>query len=176
MSGNLPWCFNGSGKLDTWFFYQEIRDVSTSLFPWKGIWKVKAPKMVAFFMWTTAYSQIISLDNFMLRGLSLANWCCMCGCNEENVIHLLLLCPTAHTLWVYLHHIFGIHWVMPGSVVSLLFCWWQWVGKHNSDIWNLVSWCLMWIIWMEWNRCTFENIEKSLVQLQHLFQQTLLLV
>ena len=52
---------------------------------------------------------------------------------------------------------------MPGLVASLLFCWWQWIGKHNLDIWNLVPGCLMWTIWMERSRCSFENIEKVLV-------------
>ena len=34
----------------------------------------------------------------MIRGLSLANWCCIC-CNEETVDHILLLCPAAHSSW-----------------------------------------------------------------------------
>ena len=50
---------------------------------------------------------------------------------------------------------FGIHWVMPGSVVGLLFCWHQWLGNHNSDIWNLVPGCLIWIVWLERNRRSF---------------------
>lgn len=36
--------------------------------------------------------------------------------------------------------LFGIDWVMPGLVVDLLFCWYNWLGKH---IWNLVSGCLL---------------------------------
>jgi len=54
---------------------------------------------------------------------------------------------------------------MPGSVVDLLCCWHYWLGKYNSDIWNLVIGCLMLTIWFERNRCSFEDIEKSLVQL-----------
>ena len=34
----------------------------------KGIWKVKVPKRVAFFMWTVAHGQILTLDNLMLYG------------------------------------------------------------------------------------------------------------
>ena len=44
----------------------------------KQSWKVKVPKRLAFFMWIAAHSWILTLDNLMLRGLSLANWCCMC--------------------------------------------------------------------------------------------------
>ena len=57
----------------------------------------------------------------MLRGRPLANRCCMCCCNEESVDHLLLFCPIAHSLWTYMLRLFGIDWVMPGSVADLLF-------------------------------------------------------
>ena len=36
------------------------------------------------------------------------------------------------------------------------------LGKHNSNIWNLVLGCLMWIVWLERNRCSFEDKEKTL--------------
>ena len=61
--------------------------------------------------------------SYMLRGRSLANRCCMCYCNEESVDHLLLHCPMAHFLWVHMLQVFGIQWVMSGSVESLVFCW-----------------------------------------------------
>ena len=62
---------------------------------------------------------------------------------------------------------------MPGSVESLVYCWSFWLGKFNSDIWNMVSGCLMWIVWTERNRRPFEDTEKFLVQLQALCQKTL---
>ena len=54
-------------------FYHEIRNVTPPSLPWKGIWKVKVPKRVAFFMWTATHGQILTLDNFMLHGRPLAN-------------------------------------------------------------------------------------------------------
>ena len=64
----LRWGLNGSGKLDIQSFYHKIRNAAPSTFPWKGIWKVKVPKRVAFFMWTTAHDQILTLDNLMFCG------------------------------------------------------------------------------------------------------------
>ena len=61
--------------------------------------------------------------------------------------------------------LFRIDWVMLGSVAELLFCWHHWLGKHNSDIWNLVPGCLMWAILIERNWRSFEDTEKSLVRL-----------
>ena len=50
---------------------------------------------------------------------------------------------------------FGIQWVMPGNVVSVLFSWRNWLGKLGSDIWNMVPACLMWLVWKEKNSRTF---------------------
>ena len=101
----------------------------------------------------------------MLRGCPLANLCCLCCCNAESMDHLLLFCLIAHYLWMYMLRLFGMVWVLPGSVVDLLFCWYHWLGKHSSDIWDLVPGCLMWTIWIEQNRRSFEDEEKMVVQL-----------
>ena len=104
-----------------------------------------------------AYNQILTLDNLILRGCPLANRCCMCCCDGESVDNLLLHCLVTHTLWTLMLQAFGIHWVMPGLVVELLFCWHLWLRKHNSNIWNLIPGCLMWIVWLERNRRSFED-------------------
>ena len=109
------------GKFDTRSYYNNIQGASASNFLWKGVWKVKISKRVAFFVWIAVHGQILTLDNLMLRGRILVNWCCMCHHNEETVDHLLLHCPVAHSLWVYMYQIFGIQWVMPGSVESLVY-------------------------------------------------------
>ena len=57
--------------------------------------------------------------------------------------------------------------------MDLLFCWYHWLGKHSSDIWNLVLGYLMWIIWTERNQCSFKDNGKSVVQLLDLCQRTL---
>ena len=171
-SDTSHWCLNGNGKFDTQSYYNNIRGASASNFPWKGVWKVKIPKTLAFFVWTAFHGQILTLDNLMLRGRILVNWCCMCHCNEETVNHLLLHCPVAHSLWVYMFQIFRIQWVMPGSMESLVYCW-SFGWENLIHIWNMVPSWLMWIVWMERNRRSFEDTEKSLVQLQALCQKTL---
>ena len=57
---------------------------------------------------------------------------------------------------------------------GLLSCWHQWLGKHNLDIWNLVPGCLMWIVWLERNRQSFEDKEKALDELKVLCHRSLL--
>ena len=120
-------------------------------------------------MWTATHGQILTLDNLMLYDRTLANHCC----NEESVDHLLISCPIAHSLWMYMLQLFGIDWVVPSSVIDLFFCWYQWLGKHNSNIWNMVPGCLMWNIWAERNRRSFEDMAKSLDKLLDLCRRTL---
>ena len=91
----------------------------------------------------------------MVRGRPLVNWCCICCCDRESVDHLLHHCPVTHTLWTFMLQALGIHWVMPRSVAGLLSCWHQWLGKHNSNIWNLIPGCSMWIVWLERNCRSF---------------------
>ena len=62
---------------------------------------------------------------------------------------------------------------MPRTTAGLLSCWHQWLGKHNSNIWNLIPRCLMWIVWLEGNRRSFENMEKTLDELKILCQRNL---
>ena len=62
---------------------------------------------------------------------------------------------------------------MPGLVAGLLSCWHQWLGKHNSNIWNLILGCLMWIVCLEQNHRSFEDIEKTLDELKVLCQRSL---
>ena len=97
----------------------------------------------------------------------------MCCCNAESLDHLLLFCLIAHSLWTYMLRLFGIDWVMLGSLGDLLFCLHHWLGKHNSNIWNLVPSCLMWTIWTKRNRCSSEDSGKTMVQLVDLCQRTL---
>ena len=92
--------------------------------------------------------------------------CCCCG---ETVDHLLIHCRKAYRLWCFVFRIFGISWVPSCKVSDFLFSWWNWLGKHSSYIQNLVPLCLMWCIWKERNRRTFEDLDRSKDQLLALF-------
>ena len=50
--------------------------------------------------------------------------------------------------------------MMPKTIASLCFGWWNWPGKDSSNIWNMVVACLKWLIWRESNNRTIENIVR----------------
>ena len=76
-------------------FYMILQGSPTLSFPWKAIWRVKAPWRVSFFVWTTALGKILTGDNLFKRGYSLVSWYCMCCCCGESTDHLLIHCSVA---------------------------------------------------------------------------------
>ena len=165
----MSWTLQQHGRFDAKSFYHALSGQSASTFPWKAIWRVKAPKRVAFFVWTAAWGKILTCDNFIRRGYTMAGWCCMCRSGWETGEHLLIHCALASKLWYAVLRSFGVCWVFPNRIVDLLFGWYNSCGKHVSAVWNLVPLCLMWTVWRERNRRTFEDVELSTIKLIELF-------
>ena len=61
LSSNLPPIENGDrmrwkltkiGDFDIRSFYNKLSSSLPIIFPWKGVWKVKAPQHISFLVWT----------------------------------------------------------------------------------------------------------------------------
>ena len=169
----MRWKLNPNGEFDTRSYYNKLWDPTSIVFPWKGIWRVKAPRWVSSFIWCVAWNKILTGDNLRLRKLVFVDWCIMCRHCGETVDHLLLHCEIAHRLWCFALKSFGLAWVIPRSIPDLLFGWWNWLGKHSSQIWNLVPLCIFWYIWNERNQRTFEDLDNTVDQILASFSGTL---
>jgi hypothetical protein len=112
----LKWSLKKNRTFDISSFYHAIRGSVSRGFPWKGIWGVKVPRRVAFFVWMAAWGNILTCDNLHRRDIVMVGWCCLCRCNDETVAHLLLHCPVAREVWSYVYRLFGVDWVISGSV------------------------------------------------------------
>ena len=44
----------------------------------------------------------------------------------------------------------------------------NWLGKHSFDVWNLVLACLMWLVWNEPKKHTFQDVEGPFDHLKSL--------
>ena len=165
----MRWKLCTNGMFSSRSYYHALKGVTGMQFPWKSIWGVKAPKRVSFFVWTAAWGRILTCDNLMRRGYSMAGWYCMCRCSGETGDHLLLHCNIAFELWSFIFQSFGIHWVLVGRVIDHLFGWRNWFGKHDSGVWNFVPSCLMWTLWTECKRRIFEDKPSSMDQLKAAF-------
>ena len=117
-------------------YYRALSGTCHVSFPWKIIWKSRAPPRVASFVWTASLGRIMTIDNLWKRHVLILDWCCMCKKGGETVDHLLLHCPLAWEVWSMVFDLFGVFWVMPHSIVELLDCWQGNFGKH----WNFLIW------------------------------------
>ena len=65
----LKWRLTKNRDFTIRSFYHKLHGSSSLVFPWKGIWKVKASQCVSFFVWTAAaWDKILTRDNLRLRG------------------------------------------------------------------------------------------------------------
>ena len=46
----MRWKLTKNGDFDIRSFYNKLRNPMPIIFPWKGVWKVKAPQRVSFFV------------------------------------------------------------------------------------------------------------------------------
>jgi hypothetical protein len=122
------WVPNRKGKFEVRSFYIILTSSISFPFPWKSIWRTKAPPKVAFFVWSAALGKILTLDNLRKKNMVLVNRYEMCKKEEESIDHLLLHCESAQFLWNTFFSCFGLAWLMPRGVVDLLHCWWS--GGH----------------------------------------------
>jgi hypothetical protein len=137
-------CFEVSSFFGVLSPVSDRYEVGCSSFPWKGIWKVKVPFRVSFFIWTASLGKILTLDNLRKRGLIVMDWCCMCKRSGESINHLLLHCEVACSLWSVIFTLFEVKWVMNGRVLDLMACWkGQRGNKMVMKVWRMAPLCLM---------------------------------
>jgi hypothetical protein len=72
---SMLWTPSSSHNFAIKSYYNMLQLDEHSSFPWKSIWKVKAPPHIAFFLWTIAMGRILTVDNLRRWGFHLANWC-----------------------------------------------------------------------------------------------------
>jgi hypothetical protein len=93
------WVPNKKGKFEVKSFYFILNSFIIFTFPWKSIWRTKAPPRAAFFVWSVALDKILTLDNLKRRNIVLVNRCGMCKKEDEYIDHLFLHCERAQFLW-----------------------------------------------------------------------------
>ncbi|KAG2729847.1 hypothetical protein I3760_01G267900 [Carya illinoinensis] len=156
------WSPNRKGKFSVSSFYEANTMQQRPKFPWKNIWRSKAPTKAAFFVWTAVLGKILTTDNLRRRGLIIVDWCCLCRNNGETVDHLLLHCKFASEIWNLFFNRMGIVWVMPCRAVELLASWRGITGTPQiASLWRMASICICWCIWNERNERLFEDRERS---------------
>ena len=129
---NWRWKRQGKGSFTVSSFYHSLTGNGDLSFLWKGIWVSRVPSKVCFFGWVATKGAILTIDNLRKRRIVVTEWCYMCKRNAETADHLLIHCDAASELWSLVFSIFGVQWVMPGSVRELFACWIQKSGRGSQ--------------------------------------------
>ncbi|XP_059428544.1 uncharacterized protein LOC132162314 [Corylus avellana] len=143
------WVPARKGKFNVCSFYNILISKDNTPFPWKSIWRTKAPPRVAFFAWSAALGKILTLDNLRKMNMVVINRCGMCKVDEESIDHLLLHCECAQFLWNAFFSRFRLAWVMPRGVINLFQCWWMGGRPSSAIVWKMAPLCILWCLWSE---------------------------
>ncbi|RVW49339.1 LINE-1 reverse transcriptase-like [Vitis vinifera] len=157
----IVWTTSKSGVFSVKSSYRYLEPGGSAMFPYVGIWKASVPPKVAFFAWEASWGKILTLDQLQRRGYSLANRCFLCLAEAETVDHLLLHCVMTRTLWNLLFSLFGVEWVLSGTVKDTLLGWHgAFVGKIRKKAWQMAPLCIFFgqcgrkeIRWLLGTRC-----------------------
>ena len=123
-------------------FYEMLHGKGVVDFPQKGIWKVKSPLRVAFFVWSTALGKILTIDNLRRRGIIVGEWHCMRQQGLESVDHLLLHCSMAKELWVLALCLLGVHFQTKSLFLSCGSFGVKGIARHMKALNNLLNYRL----------------------------------
>jgi len=104
----MRWKLKSTGEFALQSFYEILRGSCPLTFPWKAIWRAKAPQRGSFFVWTVAWGKILTFENLIKRVYSMVSWCCMCHCSGKIVDYLLIYCSLAFKLWSCIFMMFGV--------------------------------------------------------------------
>ncbi|XP_059638831.1 uncharacterized protein LOC132281113 [Cornus florida] len=69
------WKPNSQGRFDVRSFFRSLTAEPGGSFPWKSVWRSKAPLKVAFFAWTSILGKILTQDNLRRRNQVVVNRC-----------------------------------------------------------------------------------------------------
>ncbi|RVW46613.1 Transposon TX1 uncharacterized 149 kDa protein [Vitis vinifera] len=139
----MVWTASRSGVFSVKSLYFTLEPGGSAMFPYVGIWRARVPPNVAFFAWEASCGKILTLDQLQRRGFSLANRCFLCLTEAETVDHLLLRCVMTRTLWNLFFSLFGVEWVLSGTVKETLLGWHgAFVGKIQKKAWQMAPLCI----------------------------------
>ena len=94
----LWWVPSRIRKFDVRSFYKILASKEAISFPWKSIWRTKAPLRVAFFAWLAVLEKILTMYNLRKRHFTVVNRCCLCKLDGKTADFLPLHCKVASDL------------------------------------------------------------------------------
>ncbi|KAL9663661.1 hypothetical protein QQ045_019052 [Rhodiola kirilowii] len=100
--------------------------------------------------------------------------CVLCGTELETADHLLMHCKWSWGLWVVCLRWWGISWVLPRQVKSLLESLMiEGTSKSYKRVWRTLIYAILWSIWEERNKRCFQKKKRSIEEIWELVKARL---
>ncbi|XP_019166655.1 PREDICTED: uncharacterized protein LOC109162407 [Ipomoea nil] len=71
---------------------------------WLTLWKLKIPPKWKTFLWRAISNILLTIDNFLIKRVDVDPSCAMCGVMQEDIMHSLVLCGYASSIWTQSNH------------------------------------------------------------------------
>jgi zinc-binding in reverse transcriptase len=114
------------------------------------------PLKIKIFLWLVQKNMILTKHNMLKRGWTGNTSCIFCN-DIESVEHLFIHCTVASCLWNWISHHnnfrFHDHRVSIKVLWSIDYC----IPFKDSNLYELLRGAVLWVIWNERNRITFEG-------------------
>lgn len=140
-----------------WIFFEGLIRLPGA----EQLWSSAAPLHQKFFGWLAMLNRCWSADHLHDRGLPHQPMCTLCLQEPETMNHLLMQCPFSRTVWSLLTVPLNIAIPCPRQN-SVLVPWWEEAvansSRANRREANAIINLVMFSLWKERNRRTFDNI------------------
>lgn len=130
------------------FISVEVGFISRSI---KLIWNNVLFQKVQFFGWLAWKHKIKTLVFLQKIGVfrrGVSTLCYFSKNKEESVLYVLLHCPFVWNVWSFLLKWWGLQWVIPGTIASLLNGERGKLKKQERKIWKIVL-LIAFVVYME---------------------------
>ncbi|OVA08929.1 Reverse transcriptase zinc-binding domain [Macleaya cordata] len=165
LEDQMVWSLTKTGQYTVKSAYDHLTANDVSFFPTKQIWFNKIPLKISFFMWTSYFNKILTLDNLKKRGHHLPNACYFCLKHEETSNHILLHCQLTKEIWAEILPRKGWCWPFPESLALFIHGW------NSRAVWSFffesfdLVWCIPYFprdVIAAWGGVKFSNNGKIL--------------
>jgi hypothetical protein len=164
----INWHLTASGNYSTSSAYAAHFLGACSNHNWGSVWAVKAEDKCKKLCWLLLQNKLWTADRILSTGGQSNPTCQLCRTYPENVMHMMLLCPFAASVWQGLKNWIGTQ--SPALPVSdyrkLKTRWASWYMTEDSQAVTQKVLYTMWNQWKERCRRVFDNKAMSASQLQ----------
>ncbi|XP_021855317.1 uncharacterized protein [Spinacia oleracea] len=139
-------------------------------FPWKSLWKLRAPFKYKMLLWNCMHEILPCAKSLNRFATHISPLCVRCNLQEESHLHIFRDCSSSSILWNYIFQ----RVLIPNAFNFEIFqnsTWSDWIDYNLklSDSWKIIFIVAIWHLWKHRNSTVFEQKMGSAFSLFNAF-------